>query len=172
MAPAIRSADVPVRIQQKAPFTTCNQVRPLSNRFCNLGTCALIVTLLMTLILAGCTAVQSVPSGVGDGESLLELQVFPSTAEIYIDDDYQGVVEGWRDQIMPIKSGQRRLELRADGYISQRFDLDVEEGQHLTLRARLESTIDLSAPDEQTPEPQRDPLQAPEHPGVPDSRSR
>ncbi len=75
-------------------------------------------------------------------QSYLELKVDPATAEIYIDDEYHGVVEGWREQVVPIAPGYRRLELRAQGYLPQRFDLDVNEDTWLTLRVKLEPAID------------------------------
>ena len=103
-------------------------------------------------------------------QSYLELQVEPTTAEIYIDDEYQGVVEGWRQQVVPIRSGYRRLELRAQGYITQRFDLDVEADSWLTLRVQLEPAIDapggLDSDDESETDDDRY-LPTPPHPTAP-----
>jgi hypothetical protein len=98
---------------------------------------------VITAILVGalicfssCTAIQPIRSGEED--AFLELLVVPETAEVYIDDEYQGMVNRWAGQIVPVQIGYRRLELRAEGYLTQRFDLDVAAGTMHTLRVRLE----------------------------------
>ena len=129
---------------------------------------------LLMMYLAGCSGIQTA-NEEGAPESYLEFDVEPKTAEIYLDDDFQGTVEGWHRQIMPIEPGQRRLELRAQGYISQRFDVDVDPDRWLTLRVRLEPTIDAPETDEAPPSDERDqqdkPLPTPAHPTAPDSAS-
>ncbi len=85
--------------------------------------------------LLGCTAIQPIDDRQ---EAFLELLVVPDTAEIFIDDEYVGVVNRWARQTVPVEAGYRRLELRADGYLTQRFDLDVTPGNMHTLRVRME----------------------------------
>ena len=81
--------------------------------------------------------------GEADGRAFLELQVSPPTAEVFVDDEYSGVVNRWAGQTMPIRPGSRRVELRAEGYLSQRFDVEVVEGQMHTLRVRMEPEFHL-----------------------------
>ena len=62
----------------------------------------------------------------GDGKSaLLRLEVTPPEAHIYIDEQYQGRIDRWRDQTIPVRPGPRRVELQAEGYITQRFDVEI-----------------------------------------------
>lgn len=103
----------------------------------------LLLTALLALcmMVSSCTAVQRIEEPRRGAESYLELQVEPSNGEIYVDDQFMGVINGWREQTIPIQPGVRRLEIRASGYLPQRFDLEVEPGSHLVLRARLEREI-------------------------------
>lgn len=144
--------------------------RPGDIRFCHPLLPSLMVALLISLI-SGCTGLQPVPTE-GDGQSYLQLDVEPTTAEIYVDDEYQGIVEGWHRQVLPVKPGRRRVELRAGGYITQRFDVDVEEDQWLVLTLRLERSIDGRPSDGTSPEEENDPLRPPSHPMNPEPDDR
>jgi hypothetical protein len=75
----------------------------------------------------------------------LELRVQPSTARLYVDDEYRGVIERWRHQIVPLEPGLRRVEIRADGYITRRFDVPIEAGESWTL------TLEMTRPLEDDP---------------------
>lgn len=97
---------------------------------------------MLALALSACYAAQPTPDQGSSKSSYLELAVEPRSAQIFIDDQYEGIVAGWREQVVPIAPGPRRLELRAQGYITQRFDLDVGEDSWLTLSVKLEPRID------------------------------
>ena len=84
-------------------------------------------------------------------DAQLILRVTPEEAEVYIDESYQGVASRWRDGTIPVRSGARRLELRAPGYFSERFDLQFAPNEALTLTLQLEPQLEL--PEE---EPSRD----------------
>lgn len=116
----------------------------------------------------GCSAVEPVADPHTGGESYLRLDVEPSTAEIYLDGDYHGTVDRWRGGVVPLQPGDRRLELRADGYVTQRFDLEVGEGRELTLRVQMErdigAPVDLQQRDEDHPGPSEEPIPVPEKP--------
>lgn len=128
--------------------------------------CILALTAIVT---ASCSGLPTTPGADDSEQSYLEFDVVPATAEIYIDDDYRGVIEGWREQVIPIEEGHRRLELRAHGYMTQRFDLDVGPGEWLVLRVRMEPTIGgPDGEDDQQPPEIQDPLQPPVHPTSPD----
>lgn len=135
--------------------------------FCIPATAVVMVGALAVLI-AACSGVQDVPNDDHGDKSYLEFDVEPTTAEIYVDGDYRGSVDGWNQQVMPIEPGARRLELRADGFISQRFDLEVKPDRWLTLRVRLEPTIEPPG-EQQDPDDDGDDdgLSTPPHPTAP-----
>lgn len=63
-----------------------------------------------------------------------------------MDDQYQGEVQGWMHQTIVVKPGNRRVGIRAKGYMTQRFDLRVEDGEVVTLSLRMERELDVLAP--------------------------
>ena len=115
----------------------------------------------------GCSAVEPISDSEASQETYLELDVEPTSARIYIDGDYRGTVDGWQQQVVPVEPGYHRLELRADGFVTQRFDVDIERGQWIILTARLQSDIDT--PDGEALEnDERDELTPPDHPASSD----
>ena len=74
--------------------------------------------------------------------ALLILEVQPESTEIYIDSEYRGVVEGWTGNAVPIEPGYHRVELRARGRMTRRFDVRVEAGEQIELRVDMEPTLD------------------------------
>jgi hypothetical protein len=95
---------------------------------------------IVSLALFGCSAVQPIPDSRTPG--YLHLELDPRDTEVFIDDDFKGRADGWRAQTIPVTPGARRVELRADGYMTQRFDIEIGEGEQVTLRLRLEPTFD------------------------------
>lgn len=89
----------------------------------------------------GCTAVQRIPDR-RSATAYLRMDVQPDTTKIFVDSHYRGVVKGWVQQTVPVPSGERRVELRADGYITRRFDVDVAGGEVVTLRVNMERSLD------------------------------
>ncbi len=89
----------------------------------------------------GCTAVQRIPDR-HSGPAYLRLDVEPDTTKIFIDSHYRGIVKGWVQQTVPVPSGKRRVELRADGYITRRFDVALAAGEQVTLRVNMERSLD------------------------------
>ena len=137
-------------------------------RFCFFTTFMVMLGIYVTFV-AACSGIQPIDDPADSDESYLELEVEPETAEIYVDDDYQGTVDGWRDQVVPVEPGERRIELRAEGYITQRFDVEANEGRWVTLRARLEPDIDApGAPESEPGEEDDDGLSAPPRPELPE----
>lgn len=134
------------------------------------GWMATVVTVCaLATFVGGCYSVAVTDDSEDETTSYLELEVVPATATIYIDDEYHGVVEGWRHQVVPIAPGHRRLELRADGYITQRFDLEVQKDSWLTLRVKLERTIDV--PSNPGSDEDSEPFPMPTHPTAPEPDS-
>jgi hypothetical protein len=102
----------------------------------------LLVSMLLgsALSMVGCPAVQTIPDR--DQRALLILDVEPESTEIYIDSEYRGVVEGWTGQAVPIEPGYHRVELRARGKITRRFDVEARAGEQIELRVKMEPTLD------------------------------
>jgi hypothetical protein len=97
---------------------------------------------LLGCVVTGCTAVQRIPDRQESSRAYLRLDVEPSTTKIFIDSEYRGVVEGWVHQTVPVESGHRRLELRADGFITRRFDVELAPGEEATLSVEMERTLE------------------------------
>lgn len=91
---------------------------------------------------AGCTAVQRVPDTPSARTGYLRLNVEPGSTRIYVDSEYQGLVEGWVAQTILLQPGTRRVELRADGYMTRRFDIDLEAGEELVLQVQMEPDLE------------------------------
>lgn len=113
----------------------------------------LLAVLLLMTGGVGCTAVQRISDAPSGDSGALRLDVQPSDARIYVDTQYRGRVDGWSAQTVMLHPGMRRVELRADGYITRRFDIEVRAGKQGVLTVSMEPTLerlDGVAPD--TPE--------------------
>ncbi|QDG51517.1 PEGA domain-containing protein [Persicimonas caeni] len=105
----------------------------------------LMLALSVSLVgwaLAGCSAVQRIPDRQESTRAYLRLDVEPSTTRVFIDSKYMGIVKGWVQQTVPVEAGARRVELRAEGYITRRFDVELEPGEEVTLQVNMERTLD------------------------------
>lgn len=91
---------------------------------------------------AGCSAVQRIPDRQETTKAYLRLDVEPSSTKVFIDSQYMGIVKGWVQQTVPVDAGARRVELRADGYMTRRFDIELEPGEEVTLQVNMEPTLD------------------------------
>lgn len=91
---------------------------------------------------SGCTAVQTMPDR--DQRALLILEVEPGSTEIFIDSEYRGVVDGWTGNAVPLQPGYHRVELRADGRMTRRFDIRANAGEQIELRVVMQPTLDES----------------------------
>lgn len=95
------------------------------------------------------------------GRGFLQLLVEPDHAEIVLDSEYQGLVSGWLDGVIPVRPGVQRLELRADGYMTQRFDLSVAANEQVTLELSMERELEDHASDPEGLEHSRPPTTIP-----------
>jgi hypothetical protein len=111
-----------------------------------------MVGALTTLALAGCVTMSGAPS-----RGLLRLEVTPAEAEVFVDDQYQGRIAGWRQGTLPVKPGQRRVALTAPGYITQRFDLEIARGEEVTLQVQLEPELEEPADPSQSQDKELEP---------------
>lgn len=78
-------------------------------------------------------------------QAYLRLDVEPTSTRIFIDSQYRGIVKGWRGQIVPVEPGHRMVELRASGFITRRFDVEVGPGEQVTLQVRMEPSLEREA---------------------------
>jgi len=117
------------------------------NRY-RLWTLLCLVVLMGTVVVfAGCSGMQTMSERDSTRRGFLQLLVEPDHAEIFIDSEYQGLVSGWLDGVIPVRPGVQRLELRADGYMTQRFDLSVAANEQVTLELFMERELEDHASD-------------------------
>ncbi len=79
-----------------------------------------------------------------DQRALLILEVEPGSTEIFIDSEYRGVVDGWTGNAVPLQPGYHRVELRADGRMTRRFDIRANAGEQIELKVVMQPTLDES----------------------------
>ncbi len=108
---------------------------------------ALSAALLLFVWVCG-GACQSAPHTRAHAIAWLRLEVQPADAALYVDESYQGVATGWRDQRVPLRAGARLIELRAPGYIPHRFELSFAPQEEITLSVKLLPTLDPLPPDD------------------------
>jgi hypothetical protein len=103
------------------------------------------VTILVLLAFGCATALPTAP-----GRGYLVLNVQPASAEVFIDSNYLGIVNGWRDRTIPLASGDRRVEVRADGFITQRFDILIRTDEQVVLTLEMEPVLELQESPEES----------------------
>jgi len=67
----------------------------------------------------------------------LALLVTPATTQVYVDGFYLGAVADFQDRGLWLESGPRRIELRADGYQTETFDVRIDEERSTVYRRDL-----------------------------------
>lgn len=90
------------------------------------------------LLMSSCATLQTTPQTTG----LLRLEVVPQDADVWVDGEYLGTVDGWRSGTIRVKHGHRRVELQAKGFMSQRFDIEVGADEEVTLRLTMQPQWD------------------------------
>ncbi len=100
-----------------------------------------LIFLTSTMTMTGCSGLSTQTTRRAE-RGFVRLEVEPATATVYINESYQGVLSQWLRATIPVPPGLVRLELRAPGYITQRFDLEVEVNEEVTLTLKMEPTLD------------------------------
>jgi hypothetical protein len=103
------------------------------------------VILVFATMLAGCATAPRTSGPMARG--YLRFEVEPEDAEIEIDEQYSGVITGWAANTVPVEPGVRRVTVRAEGYITQRFDIEVSAGEEVTLILEMEPVLELDPED-------------------------
>jgi hypothetical protein len=67
-------------------------------------------------------------------------EVSPNTAQVFVDGKYMGTVGEFTPQSQPlgVPAGDRRVELRADGYRTVQFEAQVVAGQVLPYQGSMQ----------------------------------
>jgi hypothetical protein len=81
----------------------------------------------------------------GDPEQFLRVpgnvrfDVTPKNAEVYADGYYAGIVDDFRGSTQPLilTPGPHHIELRAEGYVTLSFDVDIRPGQAVDYKNSL-----------------------------------
>jgi len=70
----------------------------------------------------------------------LSFEITPSDATVYIDGQFVGAVEQFtpNDQPLPMAPGRHRVEVRAPGYQTIVFDVDIMAGQVIPYRGEMQ----------------------------------
>ena len=94
--------------------------------------------LLLSFLLTSCA---TIPASAERG--LLRLEVVPQDAEIFLNEDYSGQVNSWRENTLILAPGMHRLQVVAEGFLSQRFDIEIRANEEVTLRLTMEEEFDV-----------------------------
>jgi hypothetical protein len=64
----------------------------------------------------------------------------PNRAEVYSDGDYVGIADDFdgRFQHVNLEPGPHRIELRAPGFLTATFDVNVQPGRTIHYRASMQ----------------------------------
>lgn len=92
-------------------------------------------TILVFLLLMTAACQPQRPRPPSKGELVLDCK--PDSAQIFVDDRFLGTVSGLARKPLLLKTGRRRLELRADGYFASYHDLRVVAGVRQKLQVEL-----------------------------------
>ena len=92
-------------------------------------------------MLNACTAIHTIKKS--EASAYLHLEVRPKTAIVYVDEQLYGEINTFRGQIIGLRPGKRRVEIRAEGFESERFDLILNSGEELTLTLKLISKLEV-----------------------------
>ncbi|MEM1349687.1 MAG: hypothetical protein AAGI01_14090 [Myxococcota bacterium] len=107
----------------------------------------LVSIFLLASVTSGCSGTQR-PRGAEPARGFVALEVEPPGVTVYVDEAYSGVVSQWFQSTVPVEPGLVLVELRCEGYISERFDVEVAPGEVVTLQVRMERVLEDGAPDE------------------------
>jgi hypothetical protein len=101
-----------------------------------------------TQVVPCCSRVNTLPLstvGVQRGQSQastggLSFEITPGTAEVFLDGSYVGTVGQFTPTTQPlgVTPGRHRIEIRAQGYRTLDFDVDIVAGQVIPYRGVME----------------------------------
>ncbi len=97
--------------------------------------------LIIVLLSNACSAIHTIKKS--EASAYLHLEVRPKTAIVYVDEQLYGEIYTFRGQIIGLRPGMRRVEIRAEGFESERYDLQLNSGEELTLTLTLVSKLDI-----------------------------
>ena len=70
----------------------------------------------------------------------VSFEITPSTAEVFIDGSYVGTVGEFTPTTQPLglTPGRHQMEIRAPGYRTMNFDVDIVAGQVIPYQGTME----------------------------------
>ncbi len=97
--------------------------------------------LLLSFLVFVASCASSRPSASQE-TGLLRLEIEPSDATIWVDDQYLGQANGWLEGTLRVPVGVRRLELQAEGFMTQRFDIAITTHEEVILRLAMQPELE------------------------------
>lgn len=97
--------------------------------------------LLVLIVVSGASCASSRPSARQE-TGLLRLEIEPSDAIIWVDEQYLGQANGWLEGTLRVPVGVRRLELQAEGFMTQRFDIAITTHEEVILRLIMQPDLE------------------------------
>ena len=107
------------------------------------------LVILMGVLDVGCGTTRgdrAASDATASARAFLRVDVSPPNASIYVDEQYGGEVHRWHKQTLVLAPGTRRVELRAQGYLSQRFDVALRADELTVLKLRMEPALEEWSP--------------------------
>src|SRR3989338_9142729 len=103
---------------------------------------AVIVILMLIFGKSGREDIETLEKGLGleedAGSGFLEVETFPSDADIYVD----GILKGKSpDTVYNIPAGMHNIAIKKEGYSDYSVDVDVEAGKKSFVEADLAAEI-------------------------------
>ncbi len=77
--------------------------------------------------------------GYGDDSGGLRLKVTPDNSEVYVDGYFAGTVDQFNSwyQKLSLQPGAHKIELRAEGFQTAIFDVNIRTGETITYKGDL-----------------------------------
>lgn len=79
----------------------------------------------------------STTNPTADSYAALAVEVTPVDAVLVVDEAARARLDANTPRVVLIESGVRRVEILAEGYLSRRFDIEVEAGEEYVLEVEL-----------------------------------
>ena len=90
-----------------------------------------------SLVLFGCGATHTTTASPEPALAVVVIESTPAEIKLFVDGAFYGDSSRWIDRTVPIPSGSRRLEVRADGFYPHRRDITLESERSYTLHVDL-----------------------------------
>lgn len=95
--------------------------------------------LFAVFVAVGCSGFGTVSTTnpTADNYAALAVEVTPVDAVLVVDEAARARLDANTPRVVLIESGVRRVEILAEGYLSRRYDIEVEAGEEYVLEVEL-----------------------------------